>query len=326
MGLGVVSRDEVAWAYRKLLGREPESESVVIGHMKRHKSLPAMIEFFLESPEFKRRRAAPMHPMVLPQARIDVDLTSADMARAIAKVKAEWSELGLTRPHHSVITQERFRPENIDQSLDEFWESGRKDAARVIATLKKYGFESAGRTLVEYGCGVGRVTWALAAGFAQVFAYDISANHLAIAAERLRALNISGVTLLQCADSLLSDLKPCDAFYSHIVFQHNPPPLINVLIRKALSALKSHGIAIFQVPTYCRGYRFHAPEWLEDATLRMEMHCIPQQRVFEIIAASGCVPLSVREDRHCGDPRFLSNTFVVQKARRSWTRFFKPGP
>ena len=321
----MVSRDEVVWAYRRLLGRNPESESVVAGHMQRHTSLPAMVEFFLESPEFQRRRSVPMHPMVLPEARIDVDLTSADMARAIAKVKAEWSELGLTRPHHSVITQERYRPENINQSLDEFWESGRKDAARVVATLKKYGFESAGRTLVEYGCGVGRVTWALAASFARVFAYDISANHLALAAERLRALKIANVNLLQCADSFLSDLQPCDVFYSHIVFQHNPPPLINVLIRKALRALRPQGIAIFQVPTYCEGYRFHAPEWLEDATLRMEMHCIPQPRVFEIIAESGCVPLSVREDRYCADPRFLSNTFVVQKARRSWSGLFKRG-
>lgn len=314
---GVVNRDDVVWCYRTLLGREPESELVIAAHTQ-HASLREMVEFFVRSSEFKRRRPRQLaHPLVLPQARIDVDLSRAAMARAIAKVKAAWSELGLTQPHHSVLTHEKFLPPNIDRSLDEFWQSGEKEAERVVATLKYYGVEAAGKTLVEYGCGVGRVTWALASSFAHVFAYDISGNHLAVAEERLRALGVSKVTLFQCADSFLGDLQPCDVFYSHIVFQHNPPPVINALISTALKALKPEGVAIFQVPIYRVGYSFRAPEWLQDPTLRMEMHCIPQQRVFEAIAENGCVPLSVREDGYVGDGRYISNTFVVRKMRRS---------
>ena len=46
----------------------------------------------------------------------------------------------------------------------------------------------------------------------------------------------------------------------------------------------------------------------------MEMHCIPQQAVFSLIAAAGCEALEVREDNSVGwSGRWISNTFVIRK-------------
>lgn len=58
-----VSRDDVSWAYRTFLGRAPENEEVVAGHM-RHPSVRALVQTFIDSPEYQRRqqRLSGTHP------------------------------------------------------------------------------------------------------------------------------------------------------------------------------------------------------------------------------------------------------------------------
>lgn len=49
-----VSRDEIIWCYRTLLGRDPESENAILAHA-RHKNLQGLVEVFLRSTEFHQR-------------------------------------------------------------------------------------------------------------------------------------------------------------------------------------------------------------------------------------------------------------------------------
>lgn len=123
-----------------------------------------------------------------------------------------------------------------------------------------------------------------------------------------------------CSDEPLAALEVCDVFYSRIVFQHNPPPVIHHLIKNALRSLKAGGIAIFQVPTYKPGYRFSLDEWLSsEHKLDMQMHCLPQPVVFSIIAEENGMPMEVREDGSCGGD-FLSQTFIVRKGQVTRTK------
>jgi hypothetical protein len=46
-------REAVVWAYRLLLGREPESEAVIAHHVARENSIHGVRKTFLESPEFR---------------------------------------------------------------------------------------------------------------------------------------------------------------------------------------------------------------------------------------------------------------------------------
>ena len=128
------------------------------------------------------------------------------------------------------------------------------------------------------------------------------------------SLAVSRAPILACL-ILLGDLEPCDVFYSRIVFQHNPPPVIAELIRNALKALRPGGIAIFQVPSYMSGYGFKLREWLaKDHPLDMQMHCLPQHRIFALIAEHCGAVLEVREDGVAGArDRIVSNNFVVRK-------------
>lgn len=315
-----VSKEDVLWCYRAILGREPESNEVIESKIHSHSDFSSLRNSFIKSVEFQNsttghsyRSATDLFPLGNPSIEIEHQATTEQLAQCLTNIKAAWSHLGITRPHHSVLTSEDFLPESLEGNIDAFWQSGEAEAKQVEMMLKRHGFELNGKTCVEYGCGVGRVTMALANNFSVVDAYDISQNHLSIAAERAMALGINKIKFHLCAQDMLRKLQPCDFFYSRIVFQHNPPPVIARLVENALASLKDGGIAIFQIPTYQTGYRFSLNEWLEkDHVLNMQMHCLPQDVIFSLVKKNDCDLLEVREDGSAGAP-FLSNTFIVRK-------------
>lgn len=318
-----VSKDEVVSCYRMILGREPESEDVIKTFMKNH-SLSTLRESFIHSPEFVRLwvnlQAKPSQdiflPIDLPKNVIEHEATPTQLVECLEKIKAAWSHLGITRPHFSVLTDKQYLPENLGENISEFWLSGEREAEKVERMLLRHDFTVIStKTCVEYGCGVGRVTMGLAHRFGQVHGYDISQGHLIQARQHMDEIGVSNCRFHLCSDNLLDPLEACDFFYSRIVFQHNPPPIIRQLIVNALTSLKPDGIAIFQVPTYKINYQYSIDKWISsEHELDMQMHCLPQQVIFSIIAAANCDLIEVREDNSTGAPdQFISNTFVIRK-------------
>lgn len=319
-----VSSEDVAWCYRNLLEREPESDETIKAH--RHTSnFKELVALFVGSQEFRSKssginlgggRSGPGLPPLLDKLHIEVDASQAKLGQCAAKIKTTWEHLGQEKAHFSVLTDESFLPQNLSDSIDSFWASGVPEAAAAARTLSQYGVSDLEeKVCVEYGCGVGRVTVNFAACFQLVHAYDISRNHLRHARARASELGRNNIEFHECANDFRVAMEPCDFFYSVIVLQHNPPPVIMELIRIALAALKPGGIAIFQVPTYIIGYRFALDEWLAaEHGLDMQMHCVPQDAVLDAISANGCRLLGLREDGWTAAPdTMISNTFCCQK-------------
>jgi hypothetical protein len=111
--------------------------------------------------------------------------------------------------------------------------------------------------------------------------------------------------------------EPWDLWFSRIVLQHNPPPVIAWLLRTAFDHLAPGGVAIFQVPTHCVGYRFDLRSYLaREGDPAMEMHVLPQPAVFALAAEAGLRVLEVREDTHLvssNTSTWLSNMFVLRR-------------
>lgn len=308
-----VTTQDVLWCYRQLLGREPESDAAVASHLG-HRDFRALVECFVECEEYRLdRRADPaaeagaaprLHALALPGLDIEVDASEQQLARAWDKVQATWAHLGREKPHYSVVTDKRFLPQSFGEHGESFWMSGEQEAEVAQRMRQRHDRRDASSlTCVEYGCGVGRVTMALARRFARVVAYDISPAHLGLARDRCASVKVDNVHFVDGGNSVVADLARCDFFYSRIVFQHNPPPLIAVLVDAALRALKPRGIAIFQLPVYAHGYGFDLEKWLaHEAALDMEMHVLPQEHVFARVATAGCELLEVREDNATGAP------------------------
>lgn len=320
-GVRPASREEVLGCYRYILGREPEDEAVVERQLARGLPLAELRLAFLRSEEFRNRHApppAPPLPLAPPRLEVDVAASPEQRAAMLARIGAYWTRIGAEAPHWSVLTQEKYRPGRIEQTRAEFYATGEKDRALLREMLARHGLAPGGlRRLVEFGCGVGRATLALAADFAEVVGCDISPRHLALARQAARAAGRDNIGWFRASVERPMPLQRCDLWYSRLVLQHNPPPVIAWLLETAFARLAPGGVAIFQVPTHRAGYRFSLAEYLaREGEPEMEMHVLPQPAVFALAAAAGLSVLEVREDTHlvAGTPAvWLSNLFVLRR-------------
>jgi SAM-dependent methyltransferase len=318
-----VTAEEVTAAYRLLLGRVPAASEVA--EWQHVGSFDELRDMFWHSDEFCSRvrqigpAAVPAGARLahdLPPIAVEWETTPDTQGRLLDYVTRTWTRLGQEEPHWSVLSADQFRADRLEGHAEEFYASGAQDAARVVATLARHGLTPAELPrIVEYGSGVGRVTPYLAAAFREVVAIDISPSHLAMTREAVDRSGCSNVRAELARAPSFGMKAPFDVWFSHIVLQHNPPPVIALVLRGMFSILAPGGVAIFQVPTYVPGYSFNLTKYLaapKDGSI--EVHCLPQEVVFQLAAQAGCSVLEVREDTAMQYP-WLSNTFVFRKWR-----------
>ncbi len=320
-----ITDDEITWVYRLILGREVTPDEA--RRWRPAASLEVLRRAAFESPEFRgvMQRMA-MAPPPRPQGRLGLDLPPSavewevppeTMTRLIDHVTQTWTALGHDKPHWSVLSSDQFLPEKIEENRRNFYASGIGDAKRILTALERHGRDAADHPrVVEYGCGVGRVTPHLAAVFRDVTAIDISTSHMAMAEEATREAGVNNARFRLARAPDFGMEEPFDLWFSYIVLQHNPPPVIAMILRRALAMLAPGGIAFFQVPTFAMGYQHNVARYLANPTSTgtIEVHCLPQPVVFQLAREAGCTLLEVREDGAMGPhPNWLSNSFIFTK-------------
>lgn len=138
---------------------------------------------------------------------------------------ADWREIGATEPFWGVLTDPRFKSENLTAAnVESFYGSGVDHMAEIVDRLRRQtGAPPRGRAL-DFGCGAGRLSEAMTAHADHVVGYDISPGMLEKARLRHGAAHYTDV---------LPD-GPFDWINSFIVFQHIPPergaPLMEALL------------------------------------------------------------------------------------------------
>lgn len=314
-----VTREEVLSAYRLILGREPESETVIEQAMEAD-SLSHLRRVFLGSAEFSRKydesdRGA-LHVgrfSDVPSMDVDIDCTPDQLRAMFDRIAKAWRQFGETEPHWSVLTNEDFRQDRLADNIDRFYASGSDDVETHLNMLRRAGLPVSFGKAMDFGCGVGRLSLALAKHAHQIVGVDISPPHLKLASERARDTGIANVSFeaIGSVDDL-DRYRGFDFVLSRIVLQHNPPPVMAALFSKLLAALAPGGTAIIQMPTYMHGHRFSAAEYLASDQPQMEMNGLPQPIIFRLIEQADCRLIEVREDISAGNSA-LSHVFCMQR-------------
>ncbi len=309
--------------YRALLRREPDEEGMKLYAGKINSfGLASVVREFLASDEYRQHSlGAPSLDLNWgPSMLVQTELTSDQLDTLWQHVQQVWTNLGVIDPFWSVLSSEKYRKSNMDDqsALEEFYASGISDINYLKAYLNRSGL-SLGPDIIaaEYGCGLGRVTRYLAQEVGSVIAFDISASHLAAARERLHHDEIKNVEFIHVNERAdLSKMKDIKLFFSLIVLQHNPPPVIIDVLKAAFSSLIQGGIAFFQVPVYSKNYEFSVQEYLKTSfeNRSMEMHFLSQKTIFQLAKENGMRVLEVRSDHWTGNyDSWISNTFLMQK-------------
>jgi SAM-dependent methyltransferase len=171
-----------------------------------------------------------------------------DMSTDIA-----WEEWGRRDPYFGVITDPKFRSGKIDgDSKREFLASGESHVHGVLSTIRKHidpGF--APRTVLDFGCGVGRLLLPFAKIAEDVVGLDVSPSMLQEARQNCDEQRLHNVRLLRSDDDLSTLTGEFDLIHSCIVLQHIPVERGRTLFSKLLQQLSAGGVGAIQL-TYSK--------------------------------------------------------------------------
>lgn len=253
-----------------------------------------------------------------PPISVETTVASDLLAKMLARTEVIFTTNARERPHWTVLTAPKFQPDQFEANREQFFQSGRNTVRTLKSFAARAGIDLAAyRTCFELGCGVGRVTVALAELFPRVIGADIAAPMLEEAARSAAAFNVANITwLLTNRFAVYDEVAEFDVFFSGIVLQHNPPPVMGYMLTRLLGKLRPGGIAFFQVPTYRHGYAFSAEKYLASpAKNAIEMHVFPQRDLLDLVRRCGCRILEIREDGSAGEGMAqISNTLLLEKA------------
>lgn len=249
---------------------------------------------------------------------IEYECSSEEFDKILKHIETIWTEYGATEPHWSVVSTSAFRAKVIDQNMKAFHDSGRNEAINLRRLLNRTNIDpNPLGVALEYGCGVGRVTRWLADLFPKVYGVDISVNHLKLAQAYFEQESVTNIETIPITSAqVIDDLPNYDFLYSKIVLQHNPPPVIYLILNRLCEKLNPGGAGVLQIPTYRQNYAFKASDYIASMNeiSSMEMHALPQPVIFDVLARHGCQCREASRDHLVTQMDFVSTTFVFVKA------------
>lgn len=156
--------------------------------------------------------------------------------------KMKWNVLAKINPNYFVYSGIKDGDEN------KYINSGREDVQRLIISddILKSKIDFSDASVLEIGCGNGRMTRFIAQHFKKVYAVDISSRMIDLARQRLAGLgNIE--FLITNGNKLPVQNDSADLVFSYIVFQHFPTKtMVEENLREIRRIQKNNGIAKIQ--------------------------------------------------------------------------------
>ena len=240
-----------------------------------------------------------------------------------------WNDLAEVDPFWSILSDPAKRFSRWD--VKEFFATGEREIAGLLAESGALKHPVKNERALDFGCGVGRLTRALATRFRECHGVDISEQMIS----RARQLN-DGVQNCHFLLNVSEDLafSPSDYFdlvYSNIVLQHIPGKQhIKHYISEFIRVLVRDGLLVFQLPSHiplrnriqlrARLYGLLrrwsvAPKFLYETVglYPIRMNFIPEPDVIALVSACGGNVLQITREGG-GAGAFQSCRYFVTKA------------
>ena len=221
----------------------------------------------------------------------------------LKKLKNDWEDLAERDALGSILTDGSRAGGKWD--IAEFMATGDAEVETVMSHLARIGRVPNGDgEALDFGCGVGRVTQALARRFARCVGLDISPQMIekAVAFNRYAHCRylVHSDTRLPFADASFSFI------YSNIVLQHVPARYSEQYLREFVRVLAPGGVLVFGVqdsfaaPDIATSmvrvrHILHIRSRVEGALRmgqrHMQMHCLPERVVRRALTPAAVVDI-----------------------------------
>lgn len=231
------------------------------------------------------------------------------MAANLRQLAQQWERLGQEDPLWAILSEPERRGGRWNP--EEFFQTGRHEVVHTIERIEAVAKLARGAAL-DFGCGVGRLTQALAEHFDEAHGVDISSSMV----ERAREYNRWGERCRYHHNpkTELALFEDCrfDFVLSAITLQHVQPRFAVGYLQEFARVLRPGGILFFHLPSSTskdlRGMYYRlAPARLLSTLHRWkhgyeiyEMHSIPERKVTALLESSGLEVLDVSGDPYAG--------------------------
>lgn len=210
---------------------------------------------------------------------------------SLEKLKNAWEGLASRDALSAILTDDSKAAGKWD--IAEFMATGDAEIETVVSHLAGIGhLPDFSGTALDFGCGVGRLTQALARRFASCVGVDISQQMI----QQAQALNqCPHCRYIASSSARLPFDDASFAFlYSNIVLQHVPRALAKSYLREFVRVLTPSGVLVFGVQDSFAGpdlssrlvrvrhvlhLRSRIRVALKRGTGDMQMHCLPERIV-----------------------------------------------
>jgi SAM-dependent methyltransferase len=241
---------------------------------------------------------------------------------SLSRIKRQWEALGREDPLWGVLSDPAKRGNRWD--VEEFFRTGRAEIASILADVERKGVALRRGSALDFGCGVGRLTQALAEQFREVHGVDVAESMVA-GARRHNRHGDRCAYHVNAEDRLPFDPGRFDLVLSVITLQHMPARLAATYIVDFVRVLAPGGVAFFQMPAtpvevagdggawrhLRRRLRRALPDpvrtLLRGASLALsrrrpfEMHGLPRAAVEGLLDRAGARVVAVTPDASAGE-------------------------
>lgn len=223
----------------------------------------------------------------------------------------DWDDLALVDPFWAVLAADGKRGGGWE--LSEFLSTGEADVEQILATATQLGRPSRRERVLDFGCGVGRLTQALAGRFDEVDGVDIAPSMIELAERLDRSGGRCHYHLSAAADLAIFGDDRFDLVCSLLVLQHVEAGYARGYLREFLRVLRPGGVLVAGLPSHpaatLRGLAFAAlPNRVLNLYRRrrygyqgvMELHGLRRAEVVELLESAGGEVVAVVEEPALG--------------------------
>lgn len=243
------------------------------------------------------------------------------------RVKSEWDRVGAVDPLWAVVSRADKRGQNWNP--DEFFATGEERVHEIAAQVRACQIAVPQGRALDFGCGVGRLSQALARRFDSVLGLDVAESMLVAARSYNRWPDRVEYRLNLAPDLRQLGSRSFDFIIADIVLQHLPRRLCLAYVREFVRVLRPGGVAAFQVPSGpISPWLSWMPSWLSDAGYNWtrtassrlhrgsrplwETHWVPRRKVVRAVTRAGGVVRGIVDQRPV-EGRLKNQTYVVQR-------------
>ena len=227
-------------------------------------------------------------------------------------LKKTWEALAQENPMWAVMTAGKSR--DFQWNREQFYEAGVIGFTRILEQVKLIVELPEIKRSLDFGCGVGRLTFPLAGISEFSVGVDVSASMIGLAQDHAKRNSISNCDFIHNTKENLSLFE--DSFFDFIVsmmvLQHMEPSYFKAYLSEFLRLLRPGGILVFQLPHHIEKKASY-DQFHEATAPEMEIYGMNREEVIQLLDSRNTRIKGILEDDCCG-PNIRSFRYILSKS------------